>query len=264
MDEQEQKRQHARQSLERYMHYWQRWAENDASRKKVELAVGLGVDHHARVHGFACGCAGFWFGGAMERHWGDFMEWQRVVAPALCVMIGCHPCKRGQYIQNPVLQPFQPFVPLASPLPASLLLLHAPRQVQNFLLPPMQRLFLLACFPTALQALRNVDKFRDEQQEVLSERTATPTSQLKFIVDGWMQARASWHQLPPVAAGTRPAAVGCRQLLPVAALLRRVLCCAGAHSAVPCSFDARGVRCCAVLFGQAAAWPLVCGASPGA
>ena len=35
MDEQEQKRQHARQSLERYMHYWQRWAENDASRKKV-------------------------------------------------------------------------------------------------------------------------------------------------------------------------------------------------------------------------------------
>lgn len=35
MDEQEQKRQHARQSLERYMHYWQRWAENDSSRKKV-------------------------------------------------------------------------------------------------------------------------------------------------------------------------------------------------------------------------------------
>lgn len=35
IDEQEQKRQHARQSLERYMHYWQRWAENDASRKKV-------------------------------------------------------------------------------------------------------------------------------------------------------------------------------------------------------------------------------------
>lgn len=35
IDEQEQKRQHARQSLERYMHYWQRWAENDSSRKKV-------------------------------------------------------------------------------------------------------------------------------------------------------------------------------------------------------------------------------------
>ncbi len=35
IDEQELKRQHARQSLERYMHYWQRWAENDSSRKKV-------------------------------------------------------------------------------------------------------------------------------------------------------------------------------------------------------------------------------------
>lgn len=35
IDEQEQKRAHARQSLERYMHYWQRWAENDSSRKKV-------------------------------------------------------------------------------------------------------------------------------------------------------------------------------------------------------------------------------------
>lgn len=70
IDEQEQKRQHARQSLERYMHYWQRWAENDSSRKK---------------------------------------------------------------------------------------------------------------------ALKQVEKFRGEQQEVLSERTATPTSQLKFIVDAWMQ-----------------------------------------------------------------------------
>ncbi|EFN58957.1 hypothetical protein CHLNCDRAFT_137543 [Chlorella variabilis] len=65
IDEQEQKRQHARQSLERYMHYWQRWAENDSSRKK---------------------------------------------------------------------------------------------------------------------ALQQVDRFKNEQQEVLSERTATPTSQLKFIV----------------------------------------------------------------------------------
>jgi len=40
IDEQEQKRQHARQSLERYMHYWQRWAENDSSRKKVGWAGG--------------------------------------------------------------------------------------------------------------------------------------------------------------------------------------------------------------------------------
>ncbi|KAI3433888.1 hypothetical protein D9Q98_003690 [Chlorella vulgaris] len=35
VDEQEQRRQHARQSLERYMHYWQRWAENDTSRKRA-------------------------------------------------------------------------------------------------------------------------------------------------------------------------------------------------------------------------------------
>ncbi|PSC75961.1 putative E3 ubiquitin-ligase ARI8 [Micractinium conductrix] len=70
VDEQEQKRQHARQSLERYMHYWQRWAENDSSRKK---------------------------------------------------------------------------------------------------------------------ALQQVDKFRNEQAEILGERTATPTSQLKFVTDAWMQ-----------------------------------------------------------------------------
>lgn len=42
VDEQEQKRQHARQSLERYMHYWQRWAENDSSRKKARAAAGGG------------------------------------------------------------------------------------------------------------------------------------------------------------------------------------------------------------------------------
>ena len=41
VDEQEQKRQHARQSLERYMHYWQRWAENDSSRKKVQCGAAL-------------------------------------------------------------------------------------------------------------------------------------------------------------------------------------------------------------------------------
>ena len=42
-----------------------------------------------------------------------------------------------------------------------------------------------------MQALQQVDKFRGEQQEILSERTATPTSQLKFIVDAWMQVGAS-------------------------------------------------------------------------
>lgn len=33
IDEDEQQRQHARQSLERYMHYWHRWYENDKSKK---------------------------------------------------------------------------------------------------------------------------------------------------------------------------------------------------------------------------------------
>lgn len=42
IDEQEQKRAHARQSLERYMHYWQRWAENDSSRKKVGSCARTG------------------------------------------------------------------------------------------------------------------------------------------------------------------------------------------------------------------------------
>lgn len=42
-------------------------------------------------------------------------------------------------------------------------------------------------FLWSLQALQQVEKFKGEQQEILSERTATPTSQLKFIVDAWMQ-----------------------------------------------------------------------------
>ncbi len=42
IDEEEQQRQHARQSLERYMHYWQRWAENDKARKNVG-ARSLGI-----------------------------------------------------------------------------------------------------------------------------------------------------------------------------------------------------------------------------
>jgi hypothetical protein len=33
-------------------------------------------------------------------------------------------------------------------------------------------------------------RFREEQQEQLSENTATPTSQLKFVVDAWMQVGA--------------------------------------------------------------------------
>jgi hypothetical protein len=44
--------------------------------------------------------------------------------------------------------------------------------------------FISSC----LQALQQVERFRNDHQEVLSERTATPTSQLKFITDAWMQA----------------------------------------------------------------------------
>ena len=49
--------------------------------------------------------------------------------------------------------------------------------------------FILSFISTCLQALQQVERFRSDHQEVLSERTATPTSQLKFITDAWMQAR---------------------------------------------------------------------------
>ena len=42
IDEAEQQRQHARASLERYMHYWQRWAENDKARKTALKQVRRG------------------------------------------------------------------------------------------------------------------------------------------------------------------------------------------------------------------------------
>lgn len=41
--------------------------------------------------------------------------------------------------------------------------------------------------PPLLQALKQMDKFNAEKMELLSERTATPTSQLKFVLDAWMQ-----------------------------------------------------------------------------
>ena len=34
-DEEQQKRENAKQALERYMHYYQRWAENDKARVQV-------------------------------------------------------------------------------------------------------------------------------------------------------------------------------------------------------------------------------------
>ena len=108
MDDAEQQRLTARQSLERYMHYWQRWAEND----KV-----------------------------------------RSCPPA------CLPAR--------LLASLPPIPPpdcarITSPrLPA----------------PPQAR-------KTALQQLA---RFRAEQIEALSERTATPTSQLKFVEDAFKQ-----------------------------------------------------------------------------
>ena len=43
-DEDEQKRQHAKYALERYMHYYERWTENDRAKKdaaKKEKAIQL-------------------------------------------------------------------------------------------------------------------------------------------------------------------------------------------------------------------------------
>ena len=48
----------------------------------------------------------------------------------------------------------------------------------------------MQCVCLSLQALQQVDKFRNEQAEILGERTATPTSQLKFVTDAWMQVGA--------------------------------------------------------------------------
>ena len=41
--------------------------------------------------------------------------------------------------------------------------------------------------PLLLQALETLDKFMNNKLEVLSEITATPTSQLKFVTDAWYQ-----------------------------------------------------------------------------
>lgn len=131
MDEQEQKRQHARQSLERYMHYWQRWAENDASRKKV----------------------------------GGRVEWRKARPGAMAASQAAVQCGAAGSLQC-----FQAHQTLAA---------------RPALIPALILSFIFTC----LQALQQVERFRNDHQEVLSERTATPTSQLKFITDAWMQAR---------------------------------------------------------------------------
>lgn len=41
--------------------------------------------------------------------------------------------------------------------------------------------------PPPHQALTHLIKFRERQQEPLSEITATPSSQLKFVEDAWKQ-----------------------------------------------------------------------------
>jgi hypothetical protein len=44
-----------------------------------------------------------------------------------------------------------------------------------------------------MQALRQMEAFKSETQELISEYTATPVSQLRFITDAWMQVRAQSH-----------------------------------------------------------------------
>lgn len=45
------------------------------------------------------------------------------------------------------------------------------------------------------QALGQLQKFVEQQQEPLSELVATPTSQLRFVEDAWKQVCAAWPTL---------------------------------------------------------------------
>lgn len=173
IDEQEQKRAHARQSLERYMHYWQRWAENDSSRKKVGsvcccspprcccccmvgclaraglvAGAGGGCDQLHKLRGLAIVC---------------HCRVVAVLTVSQCVVTSLAPCAGAA---------------AGAPVRGDAIVSHC-------------RSLCFAPLSPGLQALQQVDKFRGEQQEILSERTATPTSQLKFIVDAWMQVGAS-------------------------------------------------------------------------
>ena len=60
-----------------------------------------------------------------------------------------------------------------------------------------------------MQALSTMRDFQEKMLEKLSEMTMTPTSQLRFLLDAWLQARSSApHHVPGVRLALRPACSG--------------------------------------------------------
>lgn len=54
-DEETQKREHARQSLERYMHYFERWHQNEKAKQKVTVLMMM-LSHGGRLHVVVATC----------------------------------------------------------------------------------------------------------------------------------------------------------------------------------------------------------------
>lgn len=53
----------------------------------------------------------------------------------------------------------------------------------------------------AAQALSTMKDFQEKMLEKLSEMTMTPTSQLRFLLDAWLQARCQRCASSPVQGG---------------------------------------------------------------
>lgn len=57
-DEETQRREHAKNALERYMHYYQRWAENDRARLKARCSMPSTASMRCRTVLRASSCSG--------------------------------------------------------------------------------------------------------------------------------------------------------------------------------------------------------------
>jgi len=137
--EEEAKREHAKHSLERYMHYYQRWNENDKSRVKVLPRL-----LRCRVHSVSADSAV----GMQRQGKPRTMPSSAVFSEQSC----CHWCSGAIDITS-----------------------------HN------------------AQAQQKMAELQGNKLETLSEITATPTSQLKFITDAWCQVRAPEPELFAIA-----------------------------------------------------------------
>ncbi len=170
-DEETQRREHAKNALERYMHYYQRWAENDRARLKVRAAMCMPslLMFHSLCYSVdgPCVCKQEW---AVRGN--ECVMWWHILPAG---MAG----SRSQVSSTDVAW---------SQDEQCIFWVAAASAGPGFKLPGRR---MSRCARGGAQALSTMRDFQEKLLEKLSEITMTPTSQLRFLLDAWLQARAA-------------------------------------------------------------------------